>query len=42
MIRPGDGMVRYGPELGWVDQAFGTELEAALAESGASSPGDGG
>jgi predicted NBD/HSP70 family sugar kinase len=30
MIRPGDGMVRYGPELGWVDQAFGTELEAAL------------
>jgi predicted NBD/HSP70 family sugar kinase len=30
MIRPGDGMVRYGPELGWVDQAFGTELAAAL------------
>jgi predicted NBD/HSP70 family sugar kinase len=30
MIRPGDGMVRYGPELGWVDQAFGTELEGAL------------
>jgi predicted NBD/HSP70 family sugar kinase len=30
MIRPGDGMVRYGPELGWVDQAFGAELEAAL------------
>ncbi|GAA1652562.1 putative NBD/HSP70 family sugar kinase [Actinoplanes couchii] len=30
MIRPGDGMVRYGPEMGWVDQAFGTELEAAL------------
>jgi predicted NBD/HSP70 family sugar kinase len=30
MIRPGDGMVRYGPELGWVDQAFGSELESAL------------
>ncbi|MFC7532031.1 ROK family protein [Actinoplanes sp. GCM10030250] len=30
MIRPGDGMVRYGPELGWVDQAFGAELERAL------------
>jgi predicted NBD/HSP70 family sugar kinase len=30
MIRPGDGMVRYGPELGWVDQAFGAELESAL------------
>jgi predicted NBD/HSP70 family sugar kinase len=30
MIRPGDGMVRYGPELGWVDQAFGTELATAL------------
>ncbi|WP_229070352.1 ROK family transcriptional regulator [Actinoplanes sp. DH11] len=30
MIRPGDGMVRYGPEMGWVDQAFGTELERAL------------
>lgn len=26
MIRPGDGMVRYGPDLGWVDQAFGAEL----------------
>ncbi|WP_327011777.1 ROK family protein [Dactylosporangium sp. NBC_01737] len=26
MIRPGDGMVRFGPELGWVDQAFGAEL----------------
>ena len=25
MIRPDDGMVRYGPELGWVDQAFGAE-----------------
>ncbi|MBU2665315.1 ROK family transcriptional regulator [Actinoplanes bogorensis] len=30
MIRPGDGMVRYGPEMGWVDQAFGTELARAL------------
>ncbi|WP_250035111.1 ROK family protein [Paractinoplanes maris] len=30
MVRPGDGMVRYGPELGWVDQAFGTELAKAL------------
>jgi predicted NBD/HSP70 family sugar kinase len=30
MIRPGDGMVRYGPEMGWVDQAFGTELSKAL------------
>nr|WP_296068972.1 ROK family transcriptional regulator [uncultured Actinoplanes sp.] len=30
MIRPGDGMVRYGPETGWVDQAFGAELERAL------------
>ncbi len=30
MIRPGDGMVRYGPELGWVDQAFGAELARAL------------
>ncbi len=30
MIRPGDGMVRYGPELGWVDQAFGAELAEAL------------
>ncbi|WP_436530623.1 ROK family transcriptional regulator [Actinoplanes sp. HUAS TT8] len=30
MIRPGDGMVRYGPELGWVDQAFGAELALAL------------
>ncbi|GIH23662.1 sugar kinase [Acrocarpospora phusangensis] len=26
MIRPGDGMVRFGPDMGWVDQAFGTEL----------------
>ncbi|SNY73313.1 ROK family transcriptional regulator [Paractinoplanes atraurantiacus] len=30
MIRPGDGMVRYGPEMGWVDQAFGAELARAL------------
>jgi predicted NBD/HSP70 family sugar kinase len=30
LIRPGDGTVRYGPELGWVDQAFGAELERAL------------
>ena len=30
MIRPVDGMVRYGPEMGWVDQAFGAELERAL------------
>lgn len=30
MVRPGDGMVRYGPELGWVDQAFGAELGHAL------------
>lgn len=30
MIRPGDGVVRYGPALGWVDQAFGAELEKAL------------
>ncbi|MFI6076972.1 ROK family protein [Actinoplanes sp. NPDC051343] len=30
LIRPGDGTVRYGPEIGWVDQAFGAELERAL------------
>lgn len=30
MIRPGDGMVRFGPDLGWVDQAFGTELSRRL------------
>ncbi|WP_433290598.1 ROK family protein [Actinoplanes sp. CA-030573] len=30
MIRPGDGMVRYGPQMGWVDQAFGAELSRAL------------
>jgi predicted NBD/HSP70 family sugar kinase len=30
MIRPGDGVVRYGPDLGWVDQAFGTVLSQRL------------
>lgn len=30
MIRPGDGLVRYGPDLGWVDQAFGAELGRRL------------
>ncbi|MBL6276489.1 ROK family protein [Micromonospora fiedleri] len=30
MIRPGDGMVRFGPDLGWVDQAFGAELGRRL------------
>ncbi|RCG29483.1 ROK family transcriptional regulator [Sphaerisporangium album] len=30
MIRPGDGMVRFGPNMGWVDQAFGTELSDRL------------
>jgi predicted NBD/HSP70 family sugar kinase len=30
MIRPGDGMVRFGPDMGWVDQAFGTELGVRL------------
>ncbi|GIJ78728.1 Sugar kinase of the NBD/HSP70 family, may contain an N-terminal HTH domain [Micromonospora phaseoli] len=30
MIRPGDGMVRFGPDLGWVDQAFGVELGRRL------------
>ncbi|GIM88650.1 sugar kinase [Paractinoplanes toevensis] len=30
MVRPGDGTVRYGPQMGWVDQAFGTELAKAL------------
>jgi predicted NBD/HSP70 family sugar kinase len=30
LIRPGDGTVRYGPQMGWVDQAFGAELEKAL------------
>lgn len=30
MIRPGDGMVRFGPDMGWVDQAFGQELGRRL------------
>jgi predicted NBD/HSP70 family sugar kinase len=30
MIRPADGMVRFGPDMGWVDQAFGTELGKEL------------
>ncbi|WP_242659402.1 ROK family transcriptional regulator [Thermostaphylospora chromogena] len=30
MIRPGDGMVRFGPDMGWVDQAFGAELSRRL------------
>jgi predicted NBD/HSP70 family sugar kinase len=30
LIRP-DGTVRYGPDLGWVDQSFGAELGHALA-----------
>ncbi|GAA0398098.1 sugar kinase [Acrocarpospora corrugata] len=30
MIRPGDGMVRFGPNMGWVDQAFGAELGQRL------------
>ncbi|GAA0387060.1 ROK family transcriptional regulator [Microbispora corallina] len=30
MIRPADGTVRYGPNMGWVDQAFGTELGRRL------------
>ncbi|MCW3842328.1 ROK family protein [Micromonospora yasonensis] len=30
MIRPGDGMVRYGPDMGWVDQAFGAQLGRRL------------
>ena len=30
MIRRADGMVRYGPDLGWVDQAFGAALGARL------------
>jgi predicted NBD/HSP70 family sugar kinase len=29
MIRP-DGTVRYGPDLGWVDQSFGAALAGAL------------
>lgn len=31
MIRPSDGTVRFGPDLGWVDQAFGAELTRRLA-----------
>ncbi|TDC61137.1 ROK family protein [Micromonospora sp. KC207] len=30
MIRRADGMVRFGPDLGWVDQAFGPELGRQL------------
>jgi predicted NBD/HSP70 family sugar kinase len=30
LIRRADGTVRYGPHLGWVDQAFGAELAAGL------------
>jgi predicted NBD/HSP70 family sugar kinase len=30
MIRPDDGTVRYGPYVGWVDQAFGVELGSRL------------
>ncbi len=30
MIRPADGMVRFGPDMGWVDQAFGVELGRRL------------
>ena len=30
MIRPDDGTVRFGPDLGWVDQAFGAELARRL------------
>ncbi len=30
MIRPEDGTVRFGPDLGWVDQAFGVELARRL------------
>ena len=33
LIRPGDGTVRYGPELGWVDQAFGPALERELGRA---------
>jgi predicted NBD/HSP70 family sugar kinase len=39
LIRPGDGTVRYGPETGWVDQAFGAELEQALGMQRALGPG---
>lgn len=34
LIRPDDGTVRYGPQLGWVDQAFGPELGRALGLGG--------
>jgi predicted NBD/HSP70 family sugar kinase len=30
LIRPADGTVRFGPDLGWVDQAFGVELGRRL------------
>lgn len=30
MIRPADGMVRFAPNMGWVDQAFGAELGRRL------------
>ncbi|GAB2983876.1 sugar kinase [Amycolatopsis acidiphila] len=30
MIKPGDGTVRFGPDLGWVDQEFGAELSRKL------------
>jgi predicted NBD/HSP70 family sugar kinase len=30
MVRPDDGMVHFAPDMGWVDQAFGTSLAAAL------------
>ncbi|GAA5166334.1 MULTISPECIES: ROK family protein [Amycolatopsis] len=30
MIEPGGGTVRFGPDLGWVDQEFGAELSRAL------------
>ncbi|MFI6517800.1 ROK family protein [Spirillospora sp. NPDC050679] len=30
MIRPGDGMVRFAPNTGWADQAFGAELGLRL------------
>lgn len=30
MIRPEDGTVRFGPDMGWVDQAFGAELGRRL------------
>ncbi|WP_406319746.1 ROK family transcriptional regulator [Streptosporangium sp. NBC_01639] len=30
MIRPADGMVRFGPNTGWMDQAFGAEFGRRL------------